>query len=85
MSIKLYILDSHLDYFHENLGGFSEELGERFHQDITTTETRYQSQRNVNLIVDYGSSMKCAIPEAVHKKTLISVAYNILFCLLLSL
>ena len=34
MSLKLHFLDSHLDYFPENLGDFSEGQGERFHQDI---------------------------------------------------
>jgi hypothetical protein len=31
----------HLDYFSENLGGVSEEQGERFNQDIKEMETRY--------------------------------------------
>ena len=31
MSIKVHFLHSHLDYFPENLGAFSEEQGERFH------------------------------------------------------
>ena len=30
------ILKSHLDYFPENLGAYSEDHGERFHQDIKT-------------------------------------------------
>ena len=34
MSFKLHFLNSHLDYFPENLGAVSEEQGERFHQDI---------------------------------------------------
>ena len=34
MSVKLHFLCSHLDFFQENLGDFSEEHGERFHQDI---------------------------------------------------
>ena len=34
MSVKLHFLRSHLDFFQENLGDFSEEHGERFHQDI---------------------------------------------------
>ncbi|GBO44042.1 hypothetical protein AVEN_5001-1 [Araneus ventricosus] len=34
MSLKVHFLDSHLDYFPENLGVVSEEQGERFHQDI---------------------------------------------------
>jgi hypothetical protein len=32
MSVKLHFLHSHIDYFPENLGDFSEEHGERFHQ-----------------------------------------------------
>ncbi len=34
MSLKVHFLDSHLDYFCENLDAISEEQGERFHQDI---------------------------------------------------
>ena len=34
MSVKAHFLRSNLDYFSENLGAFSEEQGERFHQDI---------------------------------------------------
>ena len=34
MSVKLHFLCSHLDFFQENLGNFSEEHGERFHQNI---------------------------------------------------
>ena len=36
MSIKIHYLHSHLDKFPENLGDYSEEQGERFHQDIKT-------------------------------------------------
>ena len=38
MSIKLHFLDSHINYFPENLGDYSEEQGERFHQDICNME-----------------------------------------------
>lgn len=34
MSVKMLFLSSHLDYFPENCGDFSEEQGERFHQEI---------------------------------------------------
>ena len=44
MSIKVHFLHSHLDYFPENLGAFSEEQGERFHQDIKVMEKRYQGR-----------------------------------------
>ena len=43
MSIKLHYLFSHLDYSPEKLGDFSEEQGERLHQDIRTMEERYQN------------------------------------------
>ena len=50
MSIKLHYLHSHLDRFPENLGNYSEEQGERFHQDIRTMEESYQ-----------GSTLTCAV------------------------
>ena len=38
MSVKLHFLCSHLDFFQENFADFSEEHGEKFHQDIEPTE-----------------------------------------------
>jgi len=35
MSLKIHFLHSHLDFFPSNLGDFSDEHGERFHQDIS--------------------------------------------------
>jgi hypothetical protein len=34
ISLKVHFLDSHLDFFPQNLGAVSDEHGERFHQDI---------------------------------------------------
>ena len=42
ISIKLYYLFSHLDYFPENLGNVGKKHEERFHQDIRTMEKRCQ-------------------------------------------
>ena len=53
MSLKVHILDSHLDKFKENMGAYSEEQGERFHQDILDFERRYQGQYNENMMGDY--------------------------------
>ena len=53
MSIKLHYLFSHLDYFPENLGGVSEEQGERFHQDITMMEERYRGRWDSHMVADY--------------------------------
>ena len=38
MSLKVHFLDSHIDSFPENVGDYSEEQGERFHQDIAEIE-----------------------------------------------
>lgn len=53
MNLKLHFLDSHLDQFPENNGDFSEEQGERFHQDLKEFERRFQGQWGVNMFADY--------------------------------
>ena len=53
MSIKMHFLHSHLDYFSEKCGDYSEEQGERFHQDISCMEERYQGRWDVNMLSDY--------------------------------
>ncbi|UYV83653.1 hypothetical protein LAZ67_23001902 [Cordylochernes scorpioides] len=42
MSLNIHFLHSHLDSFPDNLGAVSDEHGERFHQDISSVEKRYQ-------------------------------------------
>ncbi|XP_051155678.1 uncharacterized protein LOC127278157 [Leptopilina boulardi] len=53
MNLKMHFLHSHIDKFPENLGDFSEEQGERFHQDIKDMERRYQGAWNENMMSDY--------------------------------
>ena len=53
MSIKLYYVYSHLDYFPENLGDVSEEQVERFHQDIKMMEERYLGRWDAHMMSDY--------------------------------
>jgi len=53
MNVKLHFLDSHLNYFPENLGDYSEEQGERFHQDLKEIEKRYQGKWDINMMADY--------------------------------
>lgn len=53
MNYKLHFLHSHLDYFPENLGDYSEEQGERFHQDIKEMERRYQGRWDINMMADF--------------------------------
>jgi hypothetical protein len=44
MSLKVHFLDSHIDCFPENLGAVSDEQGERFQQDISNMEKRFQGK-----------------------------------------
>ena len=53
MSLKLHIFHSHIGEFKDNLGDYSEEQGERFHQDVKSFEERYKGQYNENMMGDY--------------------------------
>ena len=66
MSVKVHFLYSHLDYFPENLGAFSEEQGEKFHQDIKVMEKRYQGRWNISMIADYCRSLMRETSEFEH-------------------
>ena len=44
MSLKIYFLHSHLDFFPPNMGKLSDELGKRFHQEIKDLENWYQGR-----------------------------------------
>ncbi|KAL6465610.1 hypothetical protein MHYP_G00257430 [Metynnis hypsauchen] len=59
MSLKIHILDAHLDKFKENMGAYSEEQGELFHQDIMNFERRYQGEYNENMMGDYIWGLIC--------------------------
>ena len=51
--MKVHMLDVHLNEFKKNLGAYSEEHGECFHQDIKYFECGYQRQYNKNMMGDY--------------------------------
>ena len=68
MSIKIHFLQSHLEYFSENCGDYSEEQGERFHQDIKTKETRYQERWDINMLADYCCCLKRDEPITLQKR-----------------
>jgi hypothetical protein len=50
MSLEVHFLDSHLDFFPENLGTVSDEHGEIFHQDISNIEKRYQGKWSLSML-----------------------------------
>ena len=59
MSLKVHILDVHLDEFKKNMGACSEEQGKRFHQDILDFERRYQGQYNERKVGEYIWGLFC--------------------------
>lgn len=70
MNLKLHFLHSHIEYFPENLGDFSEEQGERFHQDLQDIEKRYQGVWDGHMLADYCWSLKRDTPNQHKRKAL---------------
>jgi hypothetical protein len=52
MSFKIHFLHSHSNFFPPNLGPVSDGHGESFHQDICTTEKRYEGKSSRNMLTD---------------------------------
>jgi len=63
MSLKIHFLESHLDFFPENLGEVSDKHGERFHQDIMTMEKQYQGKWTSRMLADYCWTLKRDVPD----------------------
>jgi hypothetical protein len=53
MSLKVHFLHSHLEFLSANLGAVSDEQGERFHQDISVMERRYQGRWDPAMMGDF--------------------------------
>ena len=53
MSLKLQMMHSHFAFFKSNMGDYSEEHGERFHQHVMEFEKRCQGQYNERMMGDY--------------------------------
>ena len=71
MSVKMHYLFSHMDRFPEkNLGSMSNELGERFHQEIKEMETRYQGRWDAAMMADYCWNQKRDLPAVEHSRSL---------------
>jgi hypothetical protein len=66
--LKIHFLNSHLNFYPENLGAVSEEQGEHFHKDIKEMERRYRDRWNVNVMGDYCWTLHREIPETSHKR-----------------
>jgi len=53
MSLEIHFLHSHSDFFSENCNAVSDEHRGRSHQDISSTEKRYQGKWNCAMLTDY--------------------------------
>ena len=68
MSINIHFLNSHLGNFTKNLGDYSEEQGERFHQDIKEMERHYQGRWDKQMMADFCWLLKRAVAGENKKK-----------------
>lgn len=69
MSTKLHFVYSHLDLFPENCGDYSEEHGERFHQELKMMESRYRGHEcSPAMLADYCWNLLQESPEEITKR-----------------
>lgn len=68
MSLKIHFLHSHLNFFPPNLGAVSDEMGERFHQDIMVMEKRYKGKSLTSMLADYCWSLIEKIPHDEYRR-----------------
>lgn len=53
MNLKLHLVRSHLNKFPANVSQSSDEMGERFHQDLKMIEKRFAGKNMINALSDY--------------------------------
>jgi hypothetical protein len=75
MSLKVHFLDSHLDFFPENLGAVSDEHRERFHQDIYNMEKRYQGKWSLSMLANYCWTLKRDVLQVTHSRKSTTVTF----------
>jgi len=68
MSLKIHFLHSQLDFFPPNRCAVSDEYGESFRQDISTTEERYAGQSSQNMLTGYCWNLTEEVSVASYKR-----------------
>ncbi|UYV72794.1 hypothetical protein LAZ67_10000749 [Cordylochernes scorpioides] len=76
MFLKIHFLHSHLKFFPDNLGAVSDERGERFHQDISSMEKRYQGKWSPGMLADYCWTLKRDVPQAKYIRKSTAITYQ---------
>jgi hypothetical protein len=75
MLLKVYFLDSQIDFIPVNLGAVSAEHAERFHKDISTVEKRYQGKWSPGMLVGYCWKFRRDVPQAKFIRKSSTVAF----------
>jgi hypothetical protein len=78
MSLKVHFLDSHLDFFPENLGAVSDKHGERFHQDISNMEKQYQGKWSLSMLDDYCWTLKRDVPQVTYSRKSTTAIFQVM-------
>jgi hypothetical protein len=68
VSLKIHFPHSHFDIFSENFGAVSDKHGERFHQDISSMEKRYQGKWDCAMLADYCRTLARNAPTMEYKR-----------------
>lgn len=69
MSIKIHFLHSHLDFFPVNLGQFSDEQGERFHQEMLVIEKRFEGKSEIRMMANFCWSLQRDTSDLTYKRS----------------
>jgi hypothetical protein len=67
-----------LDFFPENLGAVSDEHGERFHQDTSNMEKRYQGKWSLSMLADYCWTLKRDVPQVTYSKKSTTAIFQVM-------
>lgn len=59
LSYEAHLIQIHLGKFPKNCSDYSDEMGERFHQDIKQMEKAYQRRFEKAILADYCWFLKC--------------------------
>jgi hypothetical protein len=68
MYLKVRFLDSHLDFFPENIRAVSKEHGQWFQRVISDTEKRYQGKCIPSMLVDYCWTLRRDVAWSKHSR-----------------
>jgi len=71
-----------LDFFSENCGAVSDEHGERFHQDISSMEKRYEGKWNCAMLTDCCWTLASAAPTVECKRQAKRIKKNMILFVL---